>query len=48
MTLFAVTPFAGVWIEILHRLTPCKICCVTPFAGVWIEIRYALPRLRSA
>ena len=33
-----VTPFAGVWIEILfHLLHPCQIS-VTPFAGVWIEI----------
>ena len=33
-----VTPFAGVWIEIL-LCSPCA--CeppVTPFAGVWIEI----------
>ncbi len=34
----AVTPLAGVWIEILvpFRLLPADI--VTPLAGVWIEI----------
>ena len=38
--LFAVTPFAGVWIEIneCSPINPWRI--VTPFAGVWIEIRY--------
>ena len=35
----AVTPFVGVWIEIVFD---CKHCgdldYVTPFVGVWIEI----------
>ena len=41
--LTAVTPFAGVWIEI--RVTPHSVpgTDVTPFAGVWIEI--PAPRL---
>jgi len=35
----AVTPFVGVWIEILY--IPCcyQLLLVTPFVGVWIEIR---------
>ncbi len=34
-----VTPFAGVWIEILKVINPHEtLCHVTPFAGVWIEI----------
>ena len=38
----AVTPLAGVWIEILvpFRLLPADI--VTPLAGVWIEMVYAI------
>ena len=36
--IFEVTPFAGVWIEILHILPTLEIHLVTPFAGVWIEI----------
>ena len=34
----AVTPYAGVWIEI--GVWSGKFCgiCVTPYAGVWIEI----------
>ena len=33
-----VTPFAGVWIEMVFVY--CEECgvAVTPFAGVWIEI----------
>ena len=33
-----VTPYAGVWIEILRNLNVTKRTCVTPYAGVWIEI----------
>ena len=33
-----VTPFAGVWIEIIRVPSPFTSICVTPFAGVWIEI----------
>ena len=33
-----VTPFAGVWIEILEETYCIVPCLVTPFAGVWIEI----------
>ena len=34
----AVTPFAGVWIEIEDIFSSAGIAPVTPFAGVWIEI----------
>ena len=34
----AVTPFVGVWIEILHLLLLNIFVSVTPFVGVWIEI----------
>ena len=33
-----VTPFAGVWIEILSQSPHPLRENVTPFAGVWIEI----------
>ena len=33
-----VTPFAGVWIEIMPVPSPDAIPVVTPFAGVWIEM----------
>ena len=33
-----VTPFAGVWIEIVRSLRNPSPSKVTPFAGVWIEI----------
>ena len=33
-----VTPFAGVWIEIVKAIFIRMIMGVTPFAGVWIEI----------
>ena len=33
-----VTPCAGVWIEIVLRLTEKSLTDVTPCAGVWIEI----------
>ena len=36
--LYTVTPFTGVWIEILyHRYNSISVI-VTPFTGVWIEI----------
>ena len=34
----AVTPFAGVWIEIVKYGVDVLTGAVTPFAGVWIEI----------
>ena len=34
----AVTPLAGVWIEMLKVWLPFWIFYVTPLAGVWIEI----------
>ena len=34
----AVTPLAGVWIEIEGNLGYNKITHVTPLAGVWIEM----------
>ena len=33
-----VTPFAGVWIEIVAKGAVSTVFDVTPFAGVWIEI----------
>ena len=33
-----VTPYAGVWIEIMSTLTLVDELIVTPYAGVWIEI----------
>ena len=33
-----VTPYAGVWIEIISPTCFCGIRVVTPYAGVWIEI----------
>ena len=33
-----VTPFAGVWIEMVCPLSTIARSLVTPFAGVWIEI----------
>ena len=33
-----VTPFTGVWIEILYWEDVIKTLGVTPFTGVWIEI----------
>ena len=33
-----VTPYAGVWIEILLLFTVFPQASVTPYAGVWIEI----------
>ena len=33
-----VTPFAGVWIEIISEYYDIGNDVVTPFAGVWIEI----------
>ena len=35
---FAVTPYAGVWIEISILISTQDFPCVTPYAGVWIEI----------
>ena len=33
-----VTPYAGVWIEILDSGVITTVSKVTPYAGVWIEI----------
>ena len=35
----AVTPLAGVWIEIREPVGETLVRDVTPLAGVWIEIR---------
>ncbi len=40
MCIFAVTPLAGVWIEMCSVQTMYIIIAVTPLAGVWIEIDY--------
>ena len=34
----SVTPFAGVWIEMIAENRRWQQVSVTPFAGVWIEI----------
>ena len=34
-----VTPFVGVWIEIMHTFVSTVMLSVTPFVGVWIEIK---------
>ena len=34
----SVTPFAGVWIEIIATPLTDYMWKVTPFAGVWIEM----------
>ena len=35
----AVTPFVGVWIEIICMSRSPAVSSVTPFVGVWIEIQ---------
>ena len=35
-----VTPYAGVWIEILYLKDNAYTEYVTPYAGVWIEMTY--------
>ncbi len=43
-----VTPYVGVWIEIIcPALLPCP-GCVTPYVGVWIEIGRGLPESRDS
>ena len=37
-----VTPFAGVWIEMITFFATLSFAYVTPFAGVWIEIEIIL------
>ena len=39
----AVTPCAGVWIEILEFIADQECTIVTPCAGVWIEILIKIP-----
>ena len=34
----SVTPYVGVWIEIILPQAPFDIALVTPYVGVWIEI----------
>ena len=34
----SVTPYVGVWIEILKLLLAIGGFAVTPYVGVWIEI----------
>ena len=38
MSYIPVTPYAGVWIEILSKRSVILTSNVTPYAGVWIEI----------
>ena len=44
----AVTPFVGVWIEIILRLMQHVKQWVTPFVGVWIEITESMTKRRKA
>ena len=44
----AVTPFVGVWIEIVIQKKERMIKDVTPFVGVWIEIIYVFCRTKIA
>ena len=39
LSVLAVTPLAGVWIEMSVKPRIVKVLIVTPLAGVWIEIR---------
>ena len=41
-----VTPFVGVWIEMIPGIECTGIALVTPFVGVWIEI--PLPAIISS
>ena len=41
-----VTPFVGVWIEILPQYRLSSKFVVTPFVGVWIEI--STPAFKSS
>ena len=34
----AVTPFVGVWIEVVRLSADHGVKYVTPFVGVWIEV----------
>ena len=43
-----VTPYAGVWIEIVILCLPQAGFKVTPYAGVWIEISVIMPLFNSA
>ena len=37
-----VAPFAGAWIEILHRKCLKGLLAVAPFVGMWIEMQLAI------
>ncbi len=38
LSIFAVAPLAGAWIEILPAASPAGYAPVAPLAGAWIEI----------
>ena len=44
----AVTPFVGVWIEIIFVSYDIDKKSVTPFVGVWIEIINVLSSLKNS
>ena len=44
MCIFAVTPLAGVWIEIYVVVSKSHTIIVTPLAGVWIEMLSTLKK----
>ena len=35
---YQVTPYVGVWIEIIGGTVKVSVMRVTPYVGVWIEI----------
>ena len=42
-----VTPFVGVWIEIVFNIRYGSVVFVTPFVGVWIEISFKLAYIKE-
>ncbi len=44
----SVTPYAGVWIEILKTSEVKQIKTVTSYAGVWIEINASFLHARRS
>ena len=42
---YIVTPYAGVWIEILYWSRVLVTITVTPYAGVWIEMHMQISQV---
>ena len=47
MSINAVAPLAGAWIEILRRRTSAGCLSVAPLAGAWIEMFALFRRVSS-